>query len=285
VSDVATRVATIRVVRFVGLCAALASVAATTTGLGGAAAASCLRPIDGGTPDERAAVQRMLCLMPGTAIDGVQILPAPADAPVDAAALALTIDERLGSAADTVLANTRARWEVDVAAGAIRDGFQRLGLARVVAYEQLSPGAQVDARRFVGIARPEWGAPRWATGAAPQTLGRGVGTWLQLQTRLDALSRRFHIRTRLERYNPFGKAPVVTVITGRGGEFIDRGGFQAYERALRFSEARYDGVLLQLVTPSGEGLQVFTVDRGRRSTGCSRSGVIPHRRYEICPSD
>jgi hypothetical protein len=274
-------------VRFVGLCATIATVAATTTSLGGvaSAASSCLRPVDGGVPGERAAIQRILCLMPGTAIEGVQILPAPPDASADAVALALTIDLPVGPAAETVLAEARARWEGDVAAGAIRDGFLRLGLAHVVAYEELSPGTQVDSSHFVGIARLEWGAGRWTVGAAPRSLGRGAGTWLQLQTRLDVLSRRFHVRTRLERYNPFGKTPVVTVMTGRGGEFIDRGGFQAYERALRFSEARYDGVLLQLVTPTGEGLQVFTVDRGRRSSGCSRSGVIPHRRYEICPSD
>ena len=102
---------------------------------------------------------------------------------------------------------------------------------------------------------------------------------------MSSLSRRFGVATRLERYNPFGKAPVVTVTTNRAGRFIDAGGVRAYQRALRFDGAVYDGVFLQLVTRSGAGRQVFVIDRGRRSRGCSAFGRIPHKRFEICPLD
>ncbi|MBA2526491.1 MAG: hypothetical protein H0V18_12040 [Pyrinomonadaceae bacterium] len=246
---------------------------------------ACGRVVTGGTQEERAAVGRILCLMPGTAIESVQILEQPPDAPADALWLALTVPPAPRASSPGLLNYTRAKWEVDIAAAAIRDGFFRLGLARVVAYEELSRGNPPDTDHLVGIALRAWSVPRWSTGARPRSLGHRAGTWAQLQAKLDVLSRRFQVRTRLERFNPFGKAPVVTVLAGDGGAFIDAGGFDAYKRALQFGEARYDGVLLQLRTPTGAGLQVFTVDRGRRSTGCTRYGRIPHKRYEICPSD
>jgi hypothetical protein len=252
---------------------------------GGRATQPCLRQVTGGSTAEQAAVRRILCLMPGTAIQSVQILDEAPDAPANALWLAMTIPRPPQPQSATFLSYSRAHWEVEIAAAGIRDGLSRLGLAHVVAYQELASGATPGGEHLVGIARPEWDVPRWSTGAPVRTLGRAVGTWAQLQVKLDALSRRFGVRTRLERYSPFGKAPVVTVTTDRGGAFIDAGGFQAYEQALRFGEARFDGVFLQLITPAHAGLQVFTVDRGRRSSGCSGSGRIPHRRYEICPSD
>ncbi|MDX6487764.1 MAG: hypothetical protein QOK13_379 [Gaiellaceae bacterium] len=247
--------------------------------------ASCLRSVSGGNTEETAAVERILCLMPGTAIRSVEIRTDVVDAGPRAVWLAISIRAFKGSAGLDALGYTRAKWEADIAAAAIRDGFVRLGLRHVVAYQDLTAGRQPHPAHLYGIARPEWKVARWSTGADPKSLGVGVQSWSGLQARLDALSRRFHVRTQLTRYNPFGKAPVVTIRTAQGGRFIDAGGFQAYERAVKFAGARYDGALIQLLTPSHAGLQVFVVDRGRRSSGCSRLGVIPHLRYEICPSD
>ena len=247
--------------------------------------ASCLRPVSGGNSEEGAAVERILCLMPGTAIRSVEIRTDVTDAGPRAVWLAISIRAFKGPARVDALDYTRAKWEVDIAAGAIRDGFVRLGLRHVVAYQDLTVGRQPDPAHLYGIARPEWKVGRWSAGADPKSLGVGVQTWLALQAKLDALSRRFHVRTQLTRYNPFGKAPIVTIRTDQGGRFIDAGGFQAFERGVKFDGARYDGSLIQLLTPSHAGLQVFVVDRGRRSSGCTRLGVIPHRRYEICPSD
>ena len=248
------------------------------------APAAGARPVTGGTAGEQAAVTRILCLMPGTSIQGVLISERPPDAPAEALWLAVTIPASPPAGA-APLRYIRAKWEADVAAGAIRDGFVRLGLRRVVAYQTLTHGAQPDASRLFGIARPEWNVRRWSTGTPPRTLGRGAGTWAALQARLRSLSRRFGVATRLERYNPFGKAPVVTVTTSRAGRFVDAGGVRAFQRALRFDGAVYDGVFLQLVARSGAVRQVFVVDRGRRSSGCSAFGRIPHRRFEICPLD
>lgn len=270
--------------------ASLAALAAAVVACGTGAAASgasagCARPVTGGTAAEQGAVTRILCLMPGTRIESVLISERPPDAPAEAVWLAITIPAAPRAPGVASLGYTRAKWEADLAAAAIRDGFVRLGLRRVVAYQTLTHGAQPDVSRLFGIARPEWNVRRWSTGAAPRTLGRGVGTWAALQARLSSLSRRFGVTARLERYNPFGKAPVVTVTAIRAGRFIDAGGVRAYQRALRFGGAVYDGVFLELVTGSGAARQVFVVDRGRRSSGCSAFGRIPHRRFEICPLD
>ena len=265
---------------------ALAFAAAATMLHGGAgAAASCGRQVRGGSTDEQAAVGRILCLMPGTAIQAVELLDQAPDARPQDVWLAITIPSPPRAGERSFLGYTRATWEAELAAAAIRDGLSRLGLAHVVAFQDLAPGQQSDPAHLFGIARPEWKLPRWSAGPPARTLGRGVGMWGQLQAKLDGLSRRFGVQTKLERFDPFGKAPIVVVTTPRGGAFIDAGGFQTYEQALRFRDATYDGVLLELLTPSGAGLQVFTIDRGRRSSGCSRFGTIPHRRYEICPSD
>ena len=246
---------------------------------------SCLRPVSGGNTEEVAAVERILCLMPGTAIRSVEIRTDVTDAGPRAVWLAIWVRAFSGPAGGDALGYTRAKWEVDIAAAAIRDGFVRLGLRHVVAYQDLTVGRQPDPAHLYGIAPPEWKVARWSTGSDPKSLGVGVQTWPGLQAKLGALSRRFHVRTQLTRYNPFGKAPVVTIRTDKAGRFIDARGFQAFERGMKFDGARYDGVLIQLLTPSHAGLQVFVVDRGRRSSGCTRLGVIPHRRYEICPSD
>jgi hypothetical protein len=262
-----------------------AAVAACGTGAAPSASAACSRPVTGGTAAEQAAVTRILCLMPGTRIESVLISERAPDAPAEALWLAVTIPAPPRAPGAASLLYTRAKWEADVAAAAVRDGFVRLGLRHVVAYQTLTHGAQPDVSRLFGIARPEWKVRRWSTGAAPRTLGRGAGTWAALQARLSSLSRRFGVTARLERYNPFGKAPVVTVTASRAGRFVDAGGLRAYQRALRFDGAVYDGVFLELDARSGAARQVFVVDRGRRSSGCSAFGRIPHRRFEICPLD
>ena len=96
--------------------------------------------------------------MPGTAIQSVQIVQAP-DAPPNALWLGITARHATGTGAAASLIFSRVRWEVDIAASGIRDGFSRLGLAHVVGYEEVAAGA-TPVHFVMGIARPEWGLPR-----------------------------------------------------------------------------------------------------------------------------
>ena len=211
--------------------------------------------------------------MPMNRIEGVRIAGPPPKAPPDAVTIGFVVSLP-PSIADSPR-NVRVRWEVEVAAAAIRDGFARLGLRRVVAFRFEERGAEPDDRRVVGIALPAWGVPRWKTSPPPATLGRGASTWAHLQARLDALSRRWRVRTHLERYNPFGKAPVVTLTTAEPGDFIRKGGFHEYLAALRFGEPVYDGVFIHL-DGGGGVLQKFATYRGRQSEGCLVLGRIPY---------
>jgi hypothetical protein len=136
----------------------------------------------------------------------------------------------------------------------------------------------------VGIALRDWNIPRWATGVRPHPRGGHVETWQQLQAKLNLLSRRFRVRTQLYRYEPFGKAPLVTVWTRQPTAFIDAGGFDAYKQALHFNGAHFDGVLLRVVTPAVTGLQVDIVYRGRWTNSCGGGGHIRHS-SKICQSD
>jgi hypothetical protein len=209
------------------LALAAVAVAVTASSAGGAPGDSCRRPVSGGTASERAAIERILCRLPGTAIRGVALRDHAPQAPPAALWLAFTLAYPTTPRAVT-LAYTRARWEADIAAAAVRDVFSQFGLAHVVAYEALSVGAQPDPVQLFGIARPEWGVPRWsAEPGSAATLGLGVPSWTQLQASLAALARRFGMRTRLERYEPLGRAPVVTVTTDLPGPFIDAGGLRS----------------------------------------------------------
>jgi hypothetical protein len=262
-----------------GISAVLVIITATA---GATAAASCLVPVTGGTAREQAAVQRILCKMRGTTIESVQILGQPPDAPNDALWLAVSIPRPTTDASN--LTYVRAKWEENIAAGAIRDGFVRLGFPRVIGYEEVYPGVQPDTRSIAGIALRDWNVPRWATGGRPHPRGGRVETWPQLQAKLDLLSRRFGVRTRLDRYEPFGKAPLVTILTGLPTKFILAGGFDAYKQALHFNGAHFDGVLLRVVTPALTGVQIDAVYRGRPGSGCSVAGHIKHS-SKICQGD
>jgi hypothetical protein len=254
-------------------CVAVAATAAVSLSPAEAADPFCGRTVSGGTPDEQAAVKRILCLMPDTRIERVQILEQPPSAPPDA--LWLAIGASLPPSLADFMRNRRVEWEVDVAAGAIRDGFVRLGLRHVVAYQLVPTGGQPNPERLYGIALPGWGAPRWQSSPLPPTLGKGTETWAQLAAKLDRLARRWVLQSDLERYNPFGKAPVVTVATPHPDDFVGKGGLEAFLRTLRFGEARYDGVLLQLATGGRVVFEESVVDRGRRHSGCAHQGPFP----------
>ena len=173
--------------------AAMALVVAVPSG-SAAAAPSCARTVTGGLAPERAAVGRMLCLMPGTRIQGVEIGRPPADAPSDTIALRILV-------------------------------------------------------------------------IPPRSNPRQAGALIE--TKLQRLGRRYAVGVELERFNPFGKAPVVTVTSARPGEYLRGPALPAFKRALRFGAARYDGALLLLVSRGRPLFAAFDTARAFVSVGCA----------------
>jgi hypothetical protein len=253
-------------------------------GAGAASVEVCTVKTSGGTASERAAVRRIICRMPGSLIQAVQILQQPPDAPPETLWLAITVPRATNLSSISLFRDTRGKWEANLAAGAIRDDFDRLGLGHVVAYEELPPGAEPSSDYLFGIARPKWEVRRWTDGAPSRNLGKRAGSWQVLQAKLRALTRRYRVRTVLTRYEPLGKAPLVSIFTPRAAGFLAAGGFDAYERVLHVRQARYDGVLLQLATPIGARLVVFTTYRARQGQGCSRYGQMAGA-SRFCHSD
>lgn len=260
-----------------------ATVIAVGTADAGATASNCATRVAGGTPAEQAAARRIVCRMPGTVIESVRIVEHPLDAPDDTVWLAITVPRATGQTLANFILDARSRWEANIAAGAIRDGFVHLGLRRVVAYNQFPPGAQLDPNALFGIALPRWGIRRWTTGAPSRNLGLHADRWAVLAAKLKTLSSRYHVKTTLARYQPLGKAPMVWVSTPQAARFIAAGGFQAYERTLHFGEARYDGVFVGLVTPGRAALYAEATYRGRQGDGCGGWHAI-RGANKICPS-
>jgi hypothetical protein len=158
-------------------------------------------------------------------------------------------------------------------------------LRRVVAYEAVAPGVRPDPSALYGIALPKWGIKRWTTGAPSRNLGKHADTWPVLQAKLRTLALRYHVKTTLVRYEPFGKAPLVWISTPKAARFLTSGGFQAYERTLHFGEARYDGEFIGLVSQQPvAGFAVWATYRGRQGTGCGSYRRIPGM-DRLCPSD
>ncbi len=220
---------------------------------------------------ERATVVRVLCLMPATRIARVSILPGPAGTPAGARTLGLVVRGRRGDPArDSFALQGRAGWEAEIAAGAIRDGFARKGLSRAVAFAAAAGSADFDQRFLRPLARPEWGLGRWGVRPGIRPLGKARDVrWETLATQLRRDARRFGVRFRLERYNPFGKAPVVTVTVAKATRFLGGAGLRAFRAELGIGGRRFDGALLMVKAGGRIVFAARSTHRTAVTTGCA----------------
>ena len=256
----------------------LALLAASPAGGGRAA---CNRAVTGGTHEEQAAVQRIVCRMPGTRVAEVAIMAAPPGAPPSTRTIGIVVRPRAGDPArDRRALAARAGWEAELAAGAIRDGFARRGLSRVAAFTSATSRRDFVARFYRPLARPEWKLGRWQVRPGIRSATGKVrdGRWESLRTRLNAEARRYGLRLRLETYNPFGKAPVVTVTTRSPQAFLRSRALARLRADLGIGGRRFDGAFLSVV---GDGRTLFTAFSTHRTAvtnGCAVyvPGLVGH---------
>ena len=80
------------------------------------------------------------------------------------------------------------------------------------------------------------------------------GRWASLHARLRADARRYGLRLRLEKYNPYGKAPVVTVTTRRPQALLASRALRQLQADLGIGGRRFDGAFLSVVGGGPHGL-------------------------------
>jgi hypothetical protein len=218
-----------------------------------AATTACAPSIVGGNPAEQAAVARMVCRMPDNRIAGVQLVSAQR---VRGTRGPLGIRILLPPAGNRTDGD-RGLWEADVAGRSIAAGFQRLGLPRVGAYAAATvgtPAGPLDAANEVVVTpRPLPPPPR-----------RGE-TWAQIEARFDALDRRFHVRSHLDRVNAFAKTPAVTVVVPDPARFLGGPAVGAYLKALHWNSHSYPAAYLGVAWQRN---LVWSAETGTIGGGC-----------------
>jgi hypothetical protein len=222
--------------------------------------------VSGGSAAERAAIGRILARMPGTRVTEVRILAAPPGAPASTRTLGIVVAARAGDRA----LQARAGWEADIAAGAIRDGFARRGLSRIAAFIAVTSPAQISPRFYRPLGRPGWGLGRWEVRSGIRSAGKARdGRWSTLRARLRADARRYGLRLGLEPYNPFGKAPVVTVRVRSPRAFLRGHALQHLRADLGIGGHRFDGAFLTVVGAGRTFFTAFSTHRTAVTAGCA----------------
>ena len=261
--------------------AAAALLALLVAAPAGGGRAACNRTVTGGTHEEQAAVQRIVCRMPGTRVAEVAIMAAPPGAPASTRTLGIVVRPRAGDPPlDRRALAARAGWEAELAAGAIRDGFARRGLSRVAAFTSATSRRDFVARFYRPLGRPEWQLGRWQVRPGIRSATGKVrdGRWAALNARLRTDARRYGLKLRVEQYNPYGKAPVVTVTTRRPQALLASRALRQLRADLGIGGRRYDGAFLSIV---GGGRTVFTAFSNHRTavtSGCAVyvPGLVGH---------
>jgi hypothetical protein len=234
-------------------------------------------PVSGGTAAQRAVVENVLCEMPAPkTIPHVRIRAAPE---VASGGVGLDIVARVPpqpasptspAAAASTFADEQASWQAAVIAGAVRDQSRRQHLPHVVTYKlYYAAGAGKPTFQSQGrIALPGWGDPE-GQGSFPRgTLGHGVPTDAQLQTRLNQAAAKTHTTFELTIDDPLGEAPVVMIIA-RNPRRLLAGPIRHYLGAVAFTQARYDGVLIGVTDTRHNPVWVATSAVRIGNTGCA----------------
>ena len=234
-------------------------------------------PVSGGTAAQREIVANALCKMTALKTNPrVRIYPTPDVAP---GGIGLDIVAHVPpqpasptgpAAAQSTYADEQASWLAAVIAGAVRDQSRRQHLPHVVTYKLFyATGAGTPTFQSQGrIALPGWGDPEGQGSFPPATLGHGVPSDAQLQTRLDRVAAQTHTTFTLTVGDPLGKAPMVT-ITAKNPRRLLAGPIPRYISAVEFSQARYDGVLLAVNDTKGNPVWVATTAARIGNTGCT----------------
>jgi len=188
-------------------------------------------------------------------------------------------------AARARFADDRATWYAAIASGAIRDRSRRAHLPHVVSYSLLfhAPGAKPTLQGQGRIALPGWGDPEGQGSFPAATLGHGAPSFDTLQQRLTTIAARTHTRVSLGWGEPLGAAPYV-IVTAANSRHLLAGPITRYLDALKFQNARYDGVLIAVFDAKHQPVWAATTADRIGTRGCSTYSVEAGKSHGPFPS-
>ncbi len=240
--------------RYVTAC--VVGLAAVTVGCGNTGTqdgGECRAPVTGGTPAERQVVHDVFCASASTPAK-IRIAPAPSGLPKGT--VELVIDSRVPpepststgpKAAAAEAARESASWNAAVFAGAVRDKSERERLPHVVLYELRyeivgqTPQLQTQGR----IALPGWGDPEGQGSGPPGTLGHGTPSFDQIEQATYRLGQQTGSTIRIGWGIPLGATPAIFIRAKHPNQLL-AGPISQFLAAVKFGEARYDGVLIEV---------------------------------------
>jgi hypothetical protein len=233
--------------------AALALIAISCGGAGTQDRNECRAPVSGGTPAQQQVVHDVFCASASTPAK-IRIAPAPSGLPKGT--IELVIDSRVPpepatptgrKAAEAEAARESASWAAAVFAGAVRDRSEREHLPHVMFYELRydvrgqTPQLQTQGR----IALPGWGDPEGQGSVPPGTLRRGTPSFDQIEQATYRLGQQTNSTVRIGWGTPLGATPAIFIRAKHPNQLL-AGPISRFLAAVKFGEARYDGVLIEV---------------------------------------
>lgn len=243
---------------------------------------TCRAPVSGGTAVQRALVTGVLCAS-GTGGLRVRIARAPAGLPkgtsellIDARAPALPAAPMGRRAAEAEAARESVWWFAAVVAGAVRDKSEQQHLPRIMLYELRydTPGKPPELQTQGRIALPGWGDPEGQGTAPPATLGHGVPPIEALEAAAHKLGIETDSEVRFGGGRPLGMAPAI-IIRARHPYQLLAGPIKRFLEAAKFSENRYDGVLIEVDDQHHTPVWIAQTASRIGETGCATLGSMP----------
>jgi hypothetical protein len=255
------------------------ALAVATVGCGGVGAqdrSECRAPVSGGTAAQRNVINDAICASVKTPLK-VRIAPAPAGLPKGT--VELVIDTRVPpepanptgrKAAIAGAARESASWAAAVLAGAVRDRSERDHLPRVMFYElrYVAPGQPPQLQTQGRIALPGWGDPEGQGSTPPATLGHGAPSFDRIERATYRLGQETHSSVRIGWGTPMGATPAIFIRAQHPNQLL-AGPISRFLAAVRFGNARYDGVLIEVDDHAHTPLWMATTAERVGQKGCT----------------
>jgi hypothetical protein len=245
---------------------------------------TCRAPVSGGTAAQRTLVNGVLCATGNVGLR-VRIAPAPAGLPkgtsellIDAKAPALPASPTGRRAAEAQAVRESMWWFAAVVAGAVRDKSeqQQPHLPRIVLYELRydTPGKAPELQTQGRIALPGWGDPEGQGSAPPATLGHGAPAIDALEKAVHKLGVETDSEVRIGGGTPLGMAPAIFIRARHPYQLLS-GPIKRFLEAAKFSENRYDGVLIEVDDQHHTPVWIAQTASRIGETGCATLGGMP----------
>jgi hypothetical protein len=167
-------------------------------------------------------------------------------------------------------ARESASWAAAVLAGAVRDRSERDHLPRVMLYELRYdvPGRPPQLETQGRIALPGWGDPEGQGTPPPATLGHGAPSFDRIERTTYRLGQETQRSVRIGWGTPLGATPAIFIRAQNPNQLL-AGPISRFLAAVKFGNARYDGVLIEVDDRAHTPLWMATTAERAGQKGCA----------------